>query len=59
DYKKIRSSVVSGELNGLVDKELEFSKQLNINTGNAILINNRRLFRILKVDENVLEKLIR
>ncbi|MCM8787442.1 MAG: hypothetical protein NC935_05235, partial [Candidatus Omnitrophica bacterium] len=53
DYKKIRSSVVSGELNGLVDKELEFSKQLNINTGNAILINNRRLFRILKVDENV------
>ncbi|MCM8819896.1 MAG: hypothetical protein NC925_03775, partial [Candidatus Omnitrophica bacterium] len=59
DYKKIRSLIISSDVKNLIDKEVELVKQLNIESGNVILINNRRLFRILKVDENELEKLIR
>lgn len=59
DYKKISETAKSKALDKMVKENDELVSELNINYGNVILVNNNKIFTVLKIKPEDLEKLFR
>jgi len=58
DYKKIRLSLLSPQFIKEKESADALRRELNINQGSALLVGNKYLFRIMKLDEAELRKLL-
>jgi len=59
DYNKIKETAKSKDMDKMVKDNDKLVSELNINYGNAILVNNNKIFAILKVKPEDLKKLFR
>jgi hypothetical protein len=54
DYKKIKGLLKSKEIDKMVEENNKLLKELNVNYGNVLLINNNRIFKVFKIrDEDL------
>jgi hypothetical protein len=58
DFEKIKVLAKSDQADGMVKDNMELSKQLGIVDGNVILVENQKVFKVLKVDKEQIKKLL-
>ena len=59
DYRKVKKTIDSGKIDEIINNDYNFIRTLGITTGSAMLINNRYLFRVYKIEREVLEEIIK
>ncbi|RKY45406.1 MAG: hypothetical protein DRP81_03895 [Candidatus Omnitrophota bacterium] len=58
DYKKIKDFIKTEEETSFLEREFEFQKDLGVNRGITILVDNKYIFGIHQVNKEDLDKLI-
>ncbi len=60
DYRKVKEAIDSGEIDKVINDDYDFSRTLGIATGGFVmLVNNRYIFRVYKIENEVLEDIIK
>jgi len=57
DYKKIKNFVKLKDMDSLLNDNINVSKELNINSGNVILVNNNKIFKIFEFNYEEFKKI--
>lgn len=55
DCKKLMEFIDSKKIDDLIKENFKLSKELNINGGNIMIINNNRIFKVFDIEEGELE----
>ncbi|MCK9615497.1 MAG: hypothetical protein M0R48_08340 [Candidatus Omnitrophica bacterium] len=57
DYKKIKGTAKSKVVDRMIEDNNRLISELNVNYGNVILVNNNKIFTVLKIKTEDLEKI--
>lgn len=56
DYKKVKAAADSKEVANLISENEKMLKEINVTSGNVILINNNRIFQVFQINPADLEE---
>ncbi|MCK9573389.1 MAG: hypothetical protein M0R20_03185 [Candidatus Omnitrophica bacterium] len=59
DYNKVKKAAKSKNVDRMIESNNKLISELNINYGNVILINNNKIFTVLKIKPEDLKKMFR